>query len=189
MSKQYNHKTQLITYIPILITLSRIALAPVIGFFIANSNWLYAAILFLLASFTDIADGFLARILNQTSVLGTIIDPIADKILLTYCYISLLFSGAKLNLLPLWFIYIIIFKEVLLILGGLILLTLKNESLRIKPTILGKLNTFFQIIFIILIFGLNYFNVIFCINIFLYFITVANVITLIQYFFLNFIKK
>ncbi len=189
MLKHYTYKIQSSFNISTLFTWSRIFLCPLIIISIIKANWFYAILIFLIAALTDIIDGFLARFLNQESAFGAILDPIADKTLLISCYISLLFSTCKFGLLPLWFICIIIFKELLLILGGLILLILKKDVMALRPTLLGKLNTFFQIIFVILIFLLNYFNKRFCIDIFLYIISGLNLITLMQYFFKIFLKE
>lgn len=174
--------------IAICFTIVRFLLSPIVAINILKSNWFFSIITFLIASFTDIADGYFARILNQETKIGSILDPLADKFFLISCYISLLFSTFKFNLLPLWFIYTILFKEALLILGALIILNLEKNFLKVKPSILGKLNTFFQIIFILFIFFLNYFNKVVCIDIFLYFITLVNLVTLVHYYFKNFYK-
>ncbi len=70
--------------IPNILTLFRIALIPIFGvIFYLPWTWSYfsAAIVFILAAITDWFDGFLARKLNQTTKLGTFLDPVADKIM------------------------------------------------------------------------------------------------------------
>lgn len=178
--------------IAITFTFARIILTPIIIINIMQSNWGYSFILFLTASLTDIIDGFLARVLNQETQLGELLDPLADKILIISCYISLLFSSSKLNLLPLWFIYIIIIKELLLILGTLIIIAFKKNNIKINSTLLGKLNTLFQVAFIVLMLILNYLNKILNKDIFLYFlyfISILNIITALQYAFKIVVKK
>ena len=68
-----------------LITISRILLGPIIFFLIIDSSMYWIAlILFMFAGITDYFDGYLARKYNQVSVLGEILDPIADKILIVF---------------------------------------------------------------------------------------------------------
>lgn len=171
-----------------LLTISRIFFTPFIVKNILSGNWHVSITLFLFAAFTDILDGFLARILNQESYIGTLLDPLADKILLISCYISLLFIENNLFLIPSWFTVIIIFKELILISGSLILNCVYRINFKIKPSVLGKLNTFFQILFVIFILSSiilkidsDILNNIF--YIFLYFITVLNLLTLMHYSF------
>ncbi len=71
------------------ITLSRIILAPIILLFIIYDNYLVCVLLFLLAGVTDYIDGYMARKYNAESELGEILDPIADKILITFILIGL----------------------------------------------------------------------------------------------------
>lgn len=70
--------------LPNILTISRIVVIPVIflSVYITNVLWLgLAAFLFIVAAITDYFDGYFARSLNQTSVLGRLLDPIADKLL------------------------------------------------------------------------------------------------------------
>jgi cardiolipin synthase len=75
--------------IPNFLTLLRIILVPVLVIFLINKAFLNALILFSCLGLTDALDGFLARILNQQTVLGSYLDPIADKVLLTRCFLAL----------------------------------------------------------------------------------------------------
>ena len=70
--------------LPNLLTLSRIAVIPLIfiSIYIPSYAWaMFAAILFVAASITDYLDGYLARARNETSAFGRLLDPIADKLL------------------------------------------------------------------------------------------------------------
>lgn len=77
---------------PMIATYSRIAIAPFMFIVLIDWKWagVVAAILFALASVTDWLDGYLARKLNATSNMGKLMDPIADKILVTIALIILL---------------------------------------------------------------------------------------------------
>ena len=73
-----------------LITISRILLGPVIFLLILYfDRYFIALMLFLIAGITDYVDGYLARKYNKVSTLGEILDPIADKILITFVLITI----------------------------------------------------------------------------------------------------
>ncbi|MBQ9235896.1 MAG: CDP-diacylglycerol--glycerol-3-phosphate 3-phosphatidyltransferase [Alphaproteobacteria bacterium] len=79
--------------LPNLLTLSRIVVIPVIflSLYIQGALWaLLAAVLFIIASITDYFDGYLARARGETSALGRLMDPIADKLLVTSALVVLL---------------------------------------------------------------------------------------------------
>jgi CDP-diacylglycerol--glycerol-3-phosphate 3-phosphatidyltransferase len=102
------------------LSLSRIFLmAPVIYFFLTPivHNREYAVLFILLAVITDALDGYFARLLRQESEIGKIIDPLADKIGVGTVVVLLLFFGD----ISFWFAVIVILRDVLIFIGGLIL--------------------------------------------------------------------
>ena len=79
--------------LPNLLTLSRIVVIPVIflSLYIQSVWWAFiAAVLFIVASITDYFDGYLARARGETSALGRLMDPIADKLLVTSALVIIL---------------------------------------------------------------------------------------------------
>ncbi|KAI5310501.1 hypothetical protein KEM55_006239 [Ascosphaera atra] len=80
--------------IPNILTFSRLAMAPVIGWAILSSHATLALSLFGYAAVTDLVDGFVARRFKQESVVGTIIDPMADKVLMTVGVVCLSLQSA-----------------------------------------------------------------------------------------------
>src|SRR6516165_5461057 len=76
--------------LPNLLTLSRLPLAVLLFVCIANAWWLAGLLVFVLASLTDWADGFLARRLGQLSALGRSLDPLVDKVLVGGAFIFLI---------------------------------------------------------------------------------------------------
>ena len=82
--------------LPNLLTILRIIAAPLIVIILLSDQKhmiVIGLIIFILASITDFLDGYLARLFNQSSMMGKILDPIADKLLITCALISLLSNG------------------------------------------------------------------------------------------------
>ncbi len=94
--------------IPTIITFSRILIIPPFVF-IAAANPLLGAVIFALASLTDILDGYIARRSKQVTKLGILLDPLADKLLV----ISALIVLVDIELIPAWIAIVIIAREFL----------------------------------------------------------------------------
>ncbi len=135
------------------ITILRIFLIPVFVIFLGYNKPLYALITFLIAGVTDALDGFVARKLNQVTTLGKVLDPIADKALLISAFIFVYNSNLSVKF-PYWFVVIVISRDVYIILGSLIIYLLKG-NLEVRPSIYGKLTTFFQILSVLVILSAN----------------------------------
>jgi CDP-diacylglycerol--glycerol-3-phosphate 3-phosphatidyltransferase len=122
---------------------------------------LIALAIFILAIISDAIDGYFARIRNQKTQAGAILDPVADKILLITAFIFLyVVSKQYFDVkLPLWVTLIVIFRDAILLLGGGIVI-LTNQENKISPTWWGKTSTFFQmmtILFLLLKSNLSYY--------------------------------
>jgi CDP-diacylglycerol--glycerol-3-phosphate 3-phosphatidyltransferase len=93
------------------LTLARIFAVPlIVAVLLTRSNhddMLLAAVIFLLASATDLLDGYIARKRGQVTTLGILLDPVADKLLISSVFISLV----QLGLAPAWMVVIIIGRE------------------------------------------------------------------------------
>ncbi|KFR10874.1 Cardiolipin synthase, partial [Opisthocomus hoazin] len=98
--------------IPNILSMARMGLAPVLGYLIVEENFSVALGVFVLAGVTDLLDGFIARNwANQKSALGSALDPLADKILISVLYVSLTCA----NLIPVSLTSMIILRDVVLI--------------------------------------------------------------------------
>ncbi|MBX7157520.1 MAG: CDP-diacylglycerol--glycerol-3-phosphate 3-phosphatidyltransferase [Verrucomicrobiae bacterium] len=105
-----------------------------------------AAIVFLIAAISDGIDGFLARRFNQSSRLGALLDPLADKGLLLTALLLLSWKQMPEEWrLPLWFLILMISRDLMILLGCVILQLLTN-NLEIKPSWFGKSATALQMI-------------------------------------------
>jgi CDP-diacylglycerol--glycerol-3-phosphate 3-phosphatidyltransferase len=100
--------------------------------------------IFLLAALTDFVDGFLARRLGAVTVVGTLLDPIADKLLMSAAFISLV----ELGLAPAWMVVIIVGREFAV--TGLRQVA-HQQGVVIAANWWGKLKTMFQIIAVCLL--------------------------------------
>lgn len=126
--------------IPNFLTLLRIVLVPVLVIFLINKAFLKALILFTCLGLTDALDGFLARILNQQTVLGSYLDPIADKVLITSCFLAL----AILKVIPGWLAVVVISRDVIILLG-ISVLSIMNITFKVQPLFVSKVTTALQI--------------------------------------------
>ncbi len=126
--------------VPNIITVFRVFMVPVFIMAVFYGRFKVALFTFLLASFSDSLDGFLARRLKQITALGIILDPVADKSLIDSGYI--LFSFAE-RVIPVWLSIIVISRDLLIIFGGW-LLSVFGKLDRVRPSILGKLTAFLQ---------------------------------------------
>lgn len=140
-----------------MITIMRIILAPCVVVAMMYGTWGKAFILFLIASMTDFLDGNMARLLNEQTFLGACLDPIADKILLVPCFMTLAFIKTPLFIIPLWFVLVVLIRE-LIVLGGAVMVYYVNGYIAIKPPLLSKLTTMMQMIFIIWLFACYFFQ-------------------------------
>jgi len=140
--------------VPNLLTFLRMALIPVFAslLFYGYSGW--ALFVFLVAGISDGVDGFVARRFNQESELGTIIDPIADKLLMTVAFIVLampnVLQPTRFLPVPFWVTAAVIGRDVLIVtVAGAI--NIMTGFHGFKPSWLGKLSTFVQVIAVALI--------------------------------------
>ncbi|XP_029877824.1 cardiolipin synthase (CMP-forming) [Aquila chrysaetos chrysaetos] len=145
--------------IPNILSMARMGLAPVLGYLIVEENFRVALGVFVLAGVTDLLDGFIARNwANQKSALGSALDPLADKILISVLYVSLTCA----NLIPVSLTSMIILRDVALI-AAVFYVRYKTLSpprtlsryfnpcyatAQLKPTFISKMNTAVQLILV-----------------------------------------
>lgn len=135
--------------IPNALTVARILFTPLFVVFFLDGKHLAALSLFFLAGVTDALDGFLARVLNQRSPLGAILDPLADKFLLVAAYVCLAYAGW----IPAWLAVAVVSRDVI-ILGGVALLNFWGQDMRsrIRPSLVSKATTLLQMALILAVF-------------------------------------
>lgn len=132
--------------LPNLLTASRLVLAPLVVWQLALGRVDVAFWLFVLAALTDLLDGTLARLLDQRSVFGAWLDPIADKVMLLSTLLMLVWVG----LLPLWLGAVVALRDVVVLSGAAAYRRLTG-GLEVTPTWWGKAATFAEFVLVALV--------------------------------------
>jgi len=163
-----------------ILTIFRFILIPyfILVFFSNSQNNIYISIIiFFAAGLTDILDGYIARNFNMITKLGTVLDPLADKLML----ITVLTCFTIKNYIPIFIIIILIIKELSMILAGIILY---GQNIVIPANIFGKASTFLFYISILLV----AFNKMLG-TIFLYIALLSTLVAYVNYFFILMKKR
>jgi cardiolipin synthase len=130
---------------PNALTIVRILLIPLFVYQVLDGDYTMGAVVFFLAAVTDALDGFIARIFHMKTRLGTFLDPMADKLLVNAAYVILGIKG----IIPLWLVVAVISRDVIIVLGAMVVHLLAGE-LHVRPHPVSKVNTFFQLLTVIL---------------------------------------
>ena len=134
--------------LPNLLTAARLLAAPYILYLLWTGEYRTALVWFSIASFTDVLDGFLARRLKVTSSIGALLDPVADKVLLSGSFLTLGLKGV----IPFWLMVIVLGRD-LLILGFAIIALTRKTRRDFPPSVWGKASTASQIAYVLFAVG------------------------------------
>ena len=139
--------------IPNLLTICRILIIFPTLWFLYFSQFREAFYLLVIAGISDALDGYLARAFDWKTRLGSILDPVADKILIASCFLVLAIQAK----LPTWVAVVVLGRD-LVIFSGAIAYRILYKELEIAPTMISKINTAFQFIAltVILLFLANF---------------------------------
>jgi cardiolipin synthase len=135
--------------LPNIISFARLCAVPLAIWLVLHQRFGTAFVLFLAAGISDAVDGWLARRRGGT-MLGSILDPLADKTLMVGMYVTL----AAIGQLPDWLAILVVFRD-LVIVGGVILLWMTSHPIRIRPLEVSKANTGLQIGLVGMVLGLD----------------------------------
>lgn len=163
-------------FIPNLLSIVRIGLVYPILNNIFIGNFVVSLGYFLVASLTDALDGFLARKMKWQTYLGTLLDPIADKLLLSGTIFILWLN----SYIPLYIFIIFIGRDVAILLGAAVHMTLM-ESETPLPNILGKITTGLQIAYIVVILFFQIFKISLSLIVLDVFILIVTLLSLVVY--------
>lgn len=146
-----------------VLTILRMVVIPFFIMAVGYNRNGWALFLFIAAGVTDLLDGFIARGWRQQTKVGAILDPMADKLLLTAAFVMLaLPQGTKafpelfnLNRVPIYLVIITISRDLFISLISMVMYMTLGQT-RFPPSFLGKLTTTVQIVTVALILLLNY---------------------------------
>lgn len=120
-------------------------LAPLLVVLVLQREMRWALGVFVLAGFTDVLDGLAARWSKQRTTLGAMLDPIADKILLTSCFIALTWGPDLVVPLPVWLTVVTLSRDAIIIISVAVV-NLAHGRRMFYPSLLGKLTTASQLV-------------------------------------------
>lgn len=138
------HNPVVVVHLPNLLTILRLAAAPVLILLLKDRHYDAALLVILLAGISDGLDGYIAKRLQAQSELGAVLDPLADKILLISSYVML----GLLDLIPFWLLVAVVFRD-LLIVSGYLAVVLLYGSAKMQPSGISKVNTVLQIALVV----------------------------------------
>jgi cardiolipin synthase len=126
------------------LTILRIVFVPLFVILLVYNRLGWALITFLVAALTDGLDGLIARRFGQKTSVGAILDPIADKLLMSSSIVVLSLPQMEfVNAIPIWLLLLVIFRDVFILLGGLAFILMHGFRV-FPPTFVGKASTMFQ---------------------------------------------
>lgn len=139
--------------VPNLLTLLRMGLVPLFIIAVLDGATARALVIFVAAGVTDALDGFIARFWDQRSLLGSYLDPIADKLLLVSAYVVLAIPSVHLGaLIPMWVTVTVIARDVLIVIIALTFY-LAADIRHFPPSLLSKATTVTQVVTVAVVLG------------------------------------
>jgi cardiolipin synthase len=126
------------------LTAARVLMVPYFAFLLISGRGKAALLVFAVCGATDALDGLLARWLRQRTLAGTLLDPIADKLLMATAFIVL----SYVHIAPLRIAIMVISRDIVILVGSFLYLLLFDAS-DIRPTVLSKANTAVQVLTVI----------------------------------------
>ena len=130
---------------PNIISLCRIGMVPIFLVLLSKDRFTAALYVFVLAAATDALDGTVARWFDIRTELGAILDPFADKLMLLSALVVLTFEHA----LPVWLLIVAGIRDIVLVLGYLMISFAAGERFPVRPSIFGKVTTALLIVCVI----------------------------------------
>lgn len=152
MKLKVSYTNRLFT-LPNWITIGRIFCIPFVVYFLLAGDFSRALLLFTIAAVSDALDGFLARYFEARSVIGSYLDPMADKLLFFSTFVTL----GSLDIIPFWLIVVSILRDVMIV-CGVFALRYMHGNFELRPLLISKINTVVQSILVILFLVIEAFN-------------------------------
>jgi cardiolipin synthase len=138
------------------LTILRIVFIPFFIYFLTEGNNGIAFALFVAAAATDVIDGMIARHFGQKTSIGTVLDPLADKLLMVTSIVILSLPQLGFpNVLPRWLTILLIFRDCLMMLVALVIVLMVGWKF-FKPSVWGKASTLLQVVTVMAVLFFNW---------------------------------
>jgi cardiolipin synthase len=138
------------------LTILRIIFVPVFIILLVYKQIGWALGIFVLAGITDVLDGIIARRLGQKTSIGAVLDPLADKLLMTASMVLLSLPQMSFqNMIPQWLVIVIISRDVFILLVSLIVVLMVGWRV-FKPSPYGKASTVLQVVMVLAVLYSNW---------------------------------
>jgi len=122
------------------LTMLRMALVPAFVLLTLSREFTWALVVFVVAGLTDALDGYVARHANQSTRLGAMLDPVADKLLSGSAYVVLTWSSVVACALPVWLTVTLLFRDAMIVVG-VVVVNLTMGPREFRSSLLGKAST------------------------------------------------
>ena len=132
-------------HVPNLLSAARLVAAPYVFLLLWSREWEAALVWMAIIGATDGLDGYLARRFDAASKLGAYLDPVADKVLLSGCFLTLGWSGT----IPVWLAVLVLGRDAAILLFAMGVLLLTKIRREFPPSKAGKLSTLVQIVYVL----------------------------------------
>jgi cardiolipin synthase len=127
------------------LTVLRMGLAPVLVVLVLSDRFRLALAVFVVAGITDLLDGLIARVGQQKTTLGAMLDPVADKLLLSSAFVALTWGPGLHPAIPPWLTVIALSRDAIIVVSVTIINLTVGRRL-FYPSVLGKLSTASQLV-------------------------------------------
>ncbi|VAW38579.1 CDP-diacylglycerol--glycerol-3-phosphate 3-phosphatidyltransferase [hydrothermal vent metagenome] len=147
--------------------------------FMLEEQYEYALYIAIAAGFSDVLDGYLAKRFGWEGWLGGVLDPLADKFMMLSCFLVF----AVQNIIPNWLLILVLARDIIIITGATFYHFTILKVDKAKPSMLSKLNTALQILFIVILlahYSIYQFNLL-VIDVLIYLVTFFTVASGIHY--------
>jgi cardiolipin synthase (CMP-forming) len=135
--------------LPNFLTLCRIASIPIFLTFLTRQRYTEALWVFAAAAVTDGLDGAVARWFDSRTELGAFLDPFADKLMLVSAFVVLTIHGD----LPGYLLSVVMIRDIVIVVGYLMISFFTGERVPVRPSYLGKLSTVMQLTCVLAVLG------------------------------------
>jgi len=141
------------------ITLIRLVLVPFVAMGILYHRYGLTLVIFLISGLSDLVDGLIARKFGQKTKLGALLDPMADKLLLSTSFLLLTLPASKLHVaIPIWLTVMVFARDIMIVVSAVAIM-LTTGFTKFDPTIYGKVSTLLQILTVLGVLIVNYLQV------------------------------